>query len=161
MPPIVTRATEIGVTVDRGCESSFPRRAYVNPRSSAGFSLINEVAEIGRAERKRQRMDGRSGAEWSGVERSGFLRKTAARRIKTGAFSPRITRVSGSGSQSHARPVNCRQLTRYTSRWRRLTLLCRPPPYRLYSGSPPLSFLSAGSYTPTSSGKPSFALLSA
>lgn len=50
---------------------------------------------------------------------SGFLRKDAdeekepARRL----FA-RITLVSGSGSQSHARPVNCRQLTRYTSRRR-------------------------------------------
>ena len=99
-----SRDSEIDVTVVDA--SSFPRRAYESS-IERGF-LINEVAEIGRAERKRRR--------------SGFLRKNA--RNKDRRLFARITRVSAFGSQSHARPVNCRQLTRYTSR-RRLTLLCQ------------------------------------
>jgi len=54
-----------------------------------------------------------------------FLRKTR------GAFS-RVSRSRvGTGSRSHARAVNCRQLTSYTARSR----LAWPPPYRRYSES--------------------------
>lgn len=85
-----------------------------------------------------------------------------------GVFSRARARglVSGTGSQSHARPVNCRQLTRYT--FSPTSHLARPAAGRqlligaVYSAAPSLVSSRAArgsSYTPTSSGKPSFALL--
>lgn len=53
---------------------------------------------------------------------------------KIGGFS-RVSRSwVGSGSDSYARSVNCRQLTRYLLAG---VSSCQPPPYRSYSGLPP------------------------
>lgn len=117
--------------------SLFPRRLYESSINRA--SLINEVAEIGRSERKRRRA--------CNGEAACCVRTQGRKGNRRGAFSHVSRSWVASGSQSHARSVNCRQLTRYTSRRpSHLALAGEPPPYRLYSGSPP-SFLTASART--------------